>query len=253
VRLSLYVQEGGYETDPEGFRGQVDLLVDQISRRGMYVLLDWHMLNPGDPWENLDLAREYFSAMAKAHGARPNVLYEICNEPSKVSWENIKSYAEEFIPLIRKQDPDSVVIVGTRDWSSFGMSGDGEPGEVLRDPVRAENLLYSFHFYAASHGAEYRTGLRKVLGKLPIFVTEWGSQEYTGDGENDFEGSQEYLDLFRKFKVSWTSWNYSDDSRSGAAWKPGTCPGGPWTVDRLKPAGKWVRQNLLNPPDDFGG
>ena len=56
---------------------------------------------------------------------------------------------------------------------------------------------------------------------------------------------------FAAKKISWTNWNYSDDFRSGAAWIQGTCPNGPWTASRLKPAGAWVRDRIRNPPDSF--
>ncbi|HYF61821.1 MAG TPA: cellulase family glycosylhydrolase, partial [Herpetosiphonaceae bacterium] len=252
LRISLYVQEGGYETDPAGFKAQVDRIVDETSKRGMYALLDWHMLEPGDPMFNLERAKEYFSYMAQKHGSRPNVIYEIANEPSGVSWATIKSYAEQVIPVIRQYDPDAIVIVGTREWSSFGMSGDGSPEEVINNQVNASNIMYTFHFYAASHTDFHRAGLERAADRIPVFVTEWGTQEYTGDGPNDFASSQAYIDLMARKKISWTSWNYSDDPRSGAAFKPGTCAaGGPWTGTSLKPAGTWVRDKILNPADNF--
>jgi endoglucanase len=252
LRISLYVQEGGYETDPAGFKTQVDRIIDEASKRGMYALIDWHMLDPGDPMYNLDRAKEYFTYMAQKHGGRTNVLYEIANEPSGVSWATIKSYAEQIIPVIRRYDPDGIVIVGTRDWSSFGISGDGNPEEVINNQVNATNIMYTFHFYAASHLSEYLAALDRASDRIPVFVTEWGSQEYTGDGPNNFTSTQAYIDLMARKKISWTSWNYSDDERSGAAFKPGTCAaGGPWSGASLKPAGTWVRDKILNPADNF--
>ena len=252
LRISLYVQEGGYETNPAGFRAQVDRIVEEVTERGMYALLDWHMLDPGDPFSNLARAREYFSYMAQKHGSKPNVLYEIANEPNGVSWARIKSYAEQVIPVIRQRDPDGVVIVGTRGWSSLGVSDGARASEIVNNPVNAANVMYTFHFYAASHRAEYRNELAWAAARIPVFVTEWGTQEYTGDGPDDFASAQQYLDLMASRKISWTSWNYSDDFRSGAAFRTGTCPGGPFSgTSRLKSAGAWVRDRIRNPPDDF--
>jgi len=169
-----------------------------------------------------------------------------------VSWATIKKYADELIPVLRANDPDGVVIVGTRAWSSFGVSEDGDFAEIVGNPVDATNVMYTFHFYAASHKAEYRAALEAAADALPVFVTEWGSQQWTGDGPNDFDSAQAYLDVLATRKISWISWNYSDDERSGAAFKPGTCPNGPWTGASLKPAGTWVRERLLIPADDFG-
>lgn len=252
VRVSMYVQEDGYETNPAEFTQQAETIVDALIARGVYALLDWHMLDPGDPMFNLGRAKAYFGHMSERYGKAPNVLYEIANEPSGVSWATIKKYADELIPVLRANDPDGVVIVGTRAWSSFGVSEDGDFAEIVGNPVDATNVMYTFHFYAASHKAEYRAALEAAADALPVFVTEWGSQQWTGDGPNDFDSAQAYLDILATRKISWISWNYSDDERSGAAFKPGTCPNGPWTGASLKPAGTWVRERLLIPADDFG-
>ena len=47
-----------------------------------------------------------------------HVLYEICNEPnSGCSWEDIKTYANEVIPVIRENAPEAVILVGTQTRS----------------------------------------------------------------------------------------------------------------------------------------
>ena len=47
-----------------------------------------------------------------------NVIYEICNEPNGgTTWADVKSYAEEVIPIIRKNTKDALIIVGTPTWS----------------------------------------------------------------------------------------------------------------------------------------
>lgn len=255
MRVSLYVQEEGYATDPVKYTAMADQVIDALIQRGLYVLIDWHMLAPGDPMFNLDRARVYFTHMAQRYGHSPNVLYEIANEPHghyleqgrkhRVDWPRIQNYARQLIPVIRNIDPDGVIIVGTPDWSSLGVSGGSNPAEVYEHPLTGANLMYSFHFYAASHGQPYRQALAEAAAHLPVFVTEWGSQQYTGDGPNDFASAQAFLELMDRFKISWTSWNYSDDKRSGAAFVKGTCAsGGPWNGQSLKPAGQWVREQI---------
>ena len=115
------------------------------------------------------------------------MLYEIANEPNGVSWASIKSYAEEVIPVIRQRDPDSVIIVGTRGWSSLGVSEGSGPAEIAANPVNASNIMYAFHFYAASHRDNYLNALREASELFPVFVTEFGTETYTGDGANDFQ------------------------------------------------------------------
>jgi endoglucanase len=251
VRISMYVQEDGYETDPAGFTNLVSTIIDKVSARGMYAIVDWHMLDPGDPYYNLARAKTFFTEIARRHNGKKNLLYEIANEPSEVAWSRIRSYAEELIPVIRASDPETPILVGTRAWSSLGVSDGATETEVVNNPVRASNIMYTFHFYAASHGDEYLNALSRAADRIPMFVTEFGTQEYTGDGGNDFTMAQRYLDLLAAKKISWTNWNYSDDFRSGAVFNDGVCSGGPYTgTSPLKPAGVWVRARV-NTPDDF--
>ncbi|XKK38336.1 glycoside hydrolase family 5 protein [Nocardiopsis sp. ARC36] len=245
LRVSMYIQEDGYETDPRGFTDRVHELIEEATARGMYVIVDWHMLTPGDPNHNTGRARTFFSEIASVHADKDNVLYEIANEPNGVSWDAIKGYAEEIIPVIRAEDPEAVVLVGTRAWSSLGMSEGSDHTEITADPVDADNIMYVFHFYAATHGS-YREAFRAAAQELPLFVTEFGTQQATGDGPNDFASAQAYLDLMEEEQISWVNWNFSDDFRSGAVFETGTCAaGGPWTgTDSLKPAGEWIRDRI---------
>lgn len=252
LRISTYVQEGGYETDPAHFTDLADSLIQQATDRGMYVIVDWHMLDPGDPHHNLDRARKFFTDIASRHKDKNNILYEIANEPSGVSWSRIKSYAEQIVPVIRNIDSDAPILVGTRGWSSLGVSEGADESEIVNDPVRASNIMYTFHFYAYSHRDEYLATLARAARRIPVFVTEFGTQNYAGEGADDFAMSQRYLDLMAAEKISWVNWNFSDDHRSGAVFKTGTCrSNGPWTgTSSLKPAGVWVRDHLRT-PDDF--
>ncbi|MFJ2770985.1 glycoside hydrolase family 5 protein [Streptomyces sp. NPDC087300] len=245
LRVSTYVQEDGYETDPAKFTKIAQRVVDQAIERGMYAIIDWHMLSPGDPNANTSLAKKFFTDMARKYADQPNVFYEIANEPSGVEWSEIKSYAEEIIPVIRRYDPDGIALVGTRAWSSLGVSEGADEREVVDNPVDAENVMYTFHFYAADHDDEYLQTLSRAADEIPMFVTEFGTQEASGDGGNDFAMSQKYIDLMKRKNISWTNWNYSDDDRSGAVFKPGTCDGDEWSgTGVLKPAGAWVRERV---------
>ncbi|OZG73323.1 cellulase [Hahella sp. CCB-MM4] len=244
LRISLYVQEDGYETDPEGYTEQVSRLIDEATLRGMYALVDWHQLDPGDPNENLENARAFFTDIANRHKDNVNIIYDVANEPNGVSWSSIKSYAEKIIPVIRKIDEDAPIFIGTHGWGSLGISDGRSARDIVNNPISYSNIMYTFHFYAASHQDEYLHELDWASDRLPIFVTEWGSQTYTGDGDNDFVMAQRYHDLMNAKQIGWTNWNYSDDFRSGAVWKSGSCDSSSWTTDHLKSAGVWVRDKL---------
>jgi endoglucanase len=246
IRIALYVQEGGYETDPLGFTNQVNRLIKEASDRGMYALVDWHILSPGDPNYNFDRAKKFFTDIATANRGRKNLLYEIANEPNGVNWATIKSYADRLIPIIRAIDPTTVIIVGSPGWSSLGLSEGSNSEAVINAPVDFPNIMYSFHFYAASHGDLYLNELDRASNSLPIFVTEFGAQEHTGDGANNFNMADRYLDLMERKKISWTYWNFSDDFRSGAIWQVETRSNGEWTDSKLKPSGIYIKNKMLS-------
>lgn len=245
VRLSMYVQEGGYETDPRGYRKLVNRLIDKATRRGLYVIVDWHILSPGDPHQNLALAKGFFRKIAKRNRDKVNVLYEVANEPNGVTWAQLKAYHETIIPVIRRKDQDAVILLGTRGWSSLGVSEGADESEIVDDPVDADNVMYTFHFYAASHGKANRMALKRASGRLPMFVSEFGLQSYTGHGDNDYAQSRRYVTLMRRKKISWVYWNFADDWRSGSVLKEGACAQGAVSGKKnLKPSGVWIRKKM---------
>ena len=59
----------------------------------------------------------FFSELAAKYGDKPNVIYEIVNEPEKdETWPQVKEYATAVISAIRQHDPDNLVIVGSPEW-----------------------------------------------------------------------------------------------------------------------------------------
>jgi endoglucanase len=245
LRLSMYVQEGGYETNPRFFTDLVHDLIEQATKRGLYVIVDWHILNPGDPFYNFSRAKTFFAEIASRHKNKVNILYEVANEPHGVTWDRIKSYHELIIPVIRDRDRNAVILLGTRGYSSFGLGEGSNESEIINNPVRAKNIMYTFHFYAASHRDNYLSALARAADKIPVFASEFGTQTYTGGGDNDFVQSQKYIDLMAAKKISWTVWNFSDHTNSGAVLMPGTCPDGEFAgTSSLKDSGIWAREKI---------
>jgi endoglucanase len=246
IRLSMYVQEGGLETDPDGFTAKVNGLVETATDLGLYVIVDFHILTPGDPTVNLDLAKTFFEDVSAAHAAKNNVLYEVANEPNGVSWDAIKAYADQVIPVIRGNSPDSVVLVGTRGFSSLGLTDGSDETEIIDDPVEFENVMYTFHFYAASHGADRRAVVARAAQSLPLFVSEFGTQTFTGDGTNDFASTTEWLDLLKSLKIGYGMWSLSDGRESNSAFVQGTCAGTDFAgTEVLTEAGRYLRSRIL--------
>ncbi|PZF95485.1 cellulase family glycosylhydrolase [Micromonospora endophytica] len=246
IRLSMYAQEGGLETDPEGFTAKVNGLVDDATALGLYVIVDFHVLTPGDPNFNLDLAKTFFEDVTSTHAAKNNVIYEIANEPNGVSWDGIKAYADEVIPVIRNNAPESVVLVGTRGFSSLGLSEGSDETEIIEDPVTFDNIMYTFHFYAASHGEDRRAVVARAAQSLPLFVSEFGTQTFTGDGDNDFDSTTAWLDLLKEHQISYAMWSFSDGRETNSTFVQGTCAGTEFAGNEvLTEAGRYLRSRIL--------
>ncbi|MFJ8146278.1 cellulase family glycosylhydrolase [Streptomyces sp. NPDC096048] len=250
-RVAMYVQEQGYETDPAGFTSRVNSMVDMAEARGMYAVIDFHTLTPGDPNYNLDRARTFFSSVAARNASKKNVIYEIANEPNGVSWTAIKNYAEQVIPVIRAADPDAVIIVGTRGWSSLGVSDGSNESEVVNNPVNATNIMYAFHFYAASHKDNYRAAVSRAASRLPLFVSEFGTVSATGGGAMDRTSSVAWLDLLDQLKISYANWTYSDANEGSAAFKPGTCNGSDYSSSGVLTESGALIKSRISTTDNF--
>jgi len=75
-------------------------------------------LTPGDPNDpDYNLSQEFWNYMSKKHASSDHVLYEICNAPNGVNFIVIEKYANTIIPIIRANDPYTIIIIGTPFWS----------------------------------------------------------------------------------------------------------------------------------------
>ncbi|MBC7389186.1 MAG: cellulase family glycosylhydrolase [Opitutaceae bacterium] len=250
VRLAMYVDEGGYLTDPSGYKAKIDAWIDQIGALGMYCLIDWHSLNPGDPNAHTTEAKDFWNYISLKHKGKKHLLYEICNEPNGVTWGTIKNFANQIIPVIRANDPETIIIVGTPQWS--GKPGDVVSGGPLTSP-NAYNVMYTFHFYASSH-ASYRPEVQRAAGSIPIFATEWGLSDASGGGSLNMAEGQLWMDIFNgnndgKQKISWCNWSFSDKGESSAALNSGSCAGSNWT--NTTPSGTQVKTWISSPAKNF--
>ncbi|MEE0027548.1 MAG: glycoside hydrolase family 5 protein, partial [Atopobiaceae bacterium] len=121
VRLAMYTQEyGGYCSG--GNKKELLALVKKgvrlAAQNDLYAIVDWHILSDGNPNTHVSEAKSFFANVSKTFAKSTNVIYEICNEPNgSTTWSDIKRYAKKVIPVIRKNDPDAVIIVGTPTWS----------------------------------------------------------------------------------------------------------------------------------------
>ena len=246
IRLAMYTAEyGGYCAggDKEQLKKLVRDGVSYATELGMYVIVDWHILSDCDPNQNKDEAIAFFREMVEAFADNDNVLYEICNEPnSGTSWDSIKSYAEEVIPVIRAQKPDAVILVGTPTWSQ-------EIDKAAASPLDDSNVMYTLHFYAGTHKDDLRNRLETcVQNGLPVFVSEFGMCDASGNGANDFVSTTKWLDLLNKYQISFCCWNLANKDESSSVFKASSTALSDWTDDDFNESGRWIRDYFRGMP-----
>ena len=234
-RCAMYTGEGGYISNPS-VKDTLINAVDSAIRQDMYVIIDWHILSDGDPMTNADKAEEFFAEMAERYGDNPAVLYEICNEPNGgVSWDgNVKPYAERIIPVIRARS-NGIILVGSPTWSQ-------DLHEAAKNPIDAENIMYTCHFYAGTHTDWLRQRIADC--GLPVFVSEWGTSAADGNGGIYLEESKKWIDFMNERGISWANWSLCDKNESSAALVNGVNIEDGISDDELTESGKFVFENF---------
>lgn len=241
VRLAMYTAEyNGYCTGSSANRTKLKKLVDTgvqtATDLGMYVIIDWHILSDNNPGTYQKESLAFFQEMAKKYKDYDNVIYEICNEPNgSTTWKQIKSYAQNVIAQIRKYDADGLIVVGTPTWSQ-------DVDVAAKSPISGYgNIVYSFHFYAATHKSSYRNKLETaVKAGLPVLVTEFGISDASGNGSVSETEGDKWIKLLNQYQIGYVCWNLSNKNESSALLKSSTKKTSGWELSDLSASGKWL-------------
>ncbi|MDD7219572.1 MAG: glycoside hydrolase family 5 protein [Clostridia bacterium] len=240
IRLAMYTEEyNGYCSG--GNQNELKKLINNgvkyATELGMYVIIDWHILSDGNPKKNQKKAISFFKEMAKKYRNHKNVFYEICNEPNgNVSWSEIRSYALSVIKTIRKYDKNNIILIGTPTWSQ-------DVDVAAQNPIKGyTNLMYTFHFYAATHKDSLRNKLQAAVKKgLPVYVSEFGISECSGNGNIDEKEGNKWISFLKKNKISYTCWSLSNKDESCSLLRSSCKRTGKFKSSDLSKAGKWYK------------
>lgn len=185
-------------------------------------------------------AKEYFDKISKKYGKHPNVIYEVFNEPDYETWPEVKAYFEAIIKVIRANDPDNIILVDSPHW-------DQDVNLPAADPIKGyDNLMYTMHFYAATHKKQLRERTDEAIKSgLPFFVSESAGMEATGNGPMDYKSWQEYIDCIEAKKISWITWSVSDRDETCSMLKKSSKSEGNWKGEDLKESGLKTRKLLI--------
>ena len=238
VRLAMYTAEGDSYCEggnKENLKNIVSQGVEYATDLGLYVIIDWHVLHDLDPNKYKADALAFFDEMSAKYVDYDNVIYEICNEPNGgTSWDQIKNYANEVIPVIKKNNPDAVIVVGTPNWSQ-------DVDIAAKDPITGyDNIMYTIHFYADTHRDDLRAKMKTALDAgLPVFCTEFGICDASGAGANNMTEGNAWIRAMNDAGVSYCIWNLSNKGETSSLIKSDCQKTSGWTADELSEAGLW--------------
>lgn len=238
-RIAMYTDEnGGYCTDgdKEKLKKLVADGVGYAKQADMYVIVDWHVLHDQNPLTHKDEAIRFFDEMSGKFKDENHVIYEICNEPNgDTTWEDVKAYAEEVIPVIRNNAKDAVILVGTPTWSQ-------EIDKPQKDPITGyNNIMYTLHFYAATHKEDLRNKMKDAIAAgTPVFVSEYGLCDASGNGGNDLAQAGIWVDTMDQLGVSYAVWSFCNKNETSALIASNCQKTSSFAEEDLSESGKWI-------------
>ncbi|QSB28350.1 glycoside hydrolase family 5 protein [Flavobacterium sp. CLA17] len=236
VRAAMGIELGemSYMKEPQFSKDKIEAVIKGAIKADIYVIVDWHSHNI-----NLEEAKAFFAEISKKYSKYPNIIYEIFNEPDYESWAEVKAYSEEVIKVIRENDPNNIILVGSPHW-------DQDVDLAAADPILGvTNIMYTMHFYAATHGKNLRDKTDEAINKgLPVFISESAGMEASGDGPLDLKAWQEYIDWMEAKKLSWITWSVSDKDETCSVLKKSAKSEGKWKIEDLKESGIRAREYL---------
>ena len=218
LRMACYVtQYNGYTNGGQSLiDSKIVEGVQAAKELGMYVIVDWH-IHEENPHTTKTVAEQFFKKYATLYKDYDNVIFEICNEPTGVQWytggNDLYSYCKDIAGIIRDCGSKALIVCGTNNWSQ-------DVEDVAKKPLKDdgfEDIMYTFHFYSGTHYEDKRQKVRTaVAAGTPIFVTEFGICDASGNGGYDTANADEWIEFLDSMNISYACWSFCNKGESAS-------------------------------------
>ena len=218
LRMACYVtQYNGYTNGGQSLiDSKIIEGVQAAKELGMYVIVDWH-IHEENPHTTKTVAEQFFKKHATLYKDYDNVIFEICNEPTGVQWytggNDLYSYCKDIAGIIRDCGSKALIVCGTNNWSQ-------DVEDVAKKPLKDdgfEDIMYTFHFYSGTHYEDKRQKVRTaVAAGTPIFVTEFGICDASGNGGYDTANADEWIEFLDSMNISYACWSFCNKGESAS-------------------------------------
>lgn len=221
-----------------GYAPELARVIAAIEQAGMDVILDNH--GSGSPYMADADSVVFWKEVATAYRDDPHVLFELFNEPNKISWDVWLNGGiapsgppvrgmQELYNTVRSTGATNLVVIGGLNWA-YDLSG------VPSHRVEGNNIVYNTHpyDYPGKQPADWDRAFGALAKTDPVIATEFGNFDCTT------AYYQSFVNYAKARHISWSAWG----------WFPGGC-GFPaivsdWNGTPNAP-GQVIKEALLNP------
>lgn len=193
VRLPVQSSQSRAEGILNHMARWADEVVTICEERGIYCIIDWHLITNFDAAQTDVDIRYFWGVAASKFRFKRHCLYEMFNEPvaatglgeaeliTQEGWDLWKTYAQPWLDFIRTYAPDTVVLIGSPIY-------DQATHLARNNPMVGTNIGYVIHYYT-NHMPNGQPDNNRTLQQvrdwvssritiptqtLPYLMSEWG-------------------------------------------------------------------------------
>lgn len=215
----------------ETFYNLLRNVVDYCGSKGLYAVIDWHLM--ANTYDEVNDTNVFWSYIAPKFADDTHVLFELFNEPCNTGlaseaadWNSVRTDMQTWIDTIRASAPHNLILVGTPQYDQI-------LAPVVNNPVADENVVYVSHLYPIHWLGEYTGGnnsyylnhITTCAAQYPVIVTEWGFWDVPQGEPNFFRGTitnygQPLKDFLESYGIGNTAWCLSNGAWTSPMFDP---------------------------------